>query len=1213
MEKALTSIGDAVSRLTSKSDCHLIHQYSDRLRLHKTELKAISDELLAMNLEDTDDLYHSQHKLDDLLFDCELSIRKIDTPPSPASSSDADHHGVKLPKLLAPTFDGKLTSWMSFWEQFDIAIHSRTTLSNVEKLAYLRNSIKDGSAKGIIEGLSTSGEQYTEAIDTLKARYDRPRLIHQSHVRAIVEAPELKNATGREIRKLHDTTQQHLRALKAMGFEPSGPFITSILELKLDPDTSFEWQKTSQKDTGVPHYSKLLDFLNLCAQASEASAGDTKKPMPRMEDRSKKGVNKQITSFTANTSESSPPVCCLCKTDKHFLFACPRFKALSHEQKRSTIKSNDFCINCLRPGHFVRQCRSTSRCRKCDKSHNTLLHIEHGMEPLTPPIAPTPATPVTSLTANMSSGSGTSLLMTCRVLSRGANGTSIESRALLDSASSVSFVSERLAQALRLPRSHRNASIQGVAGLSHSLHSQSFTTLVVSPLQDPRREITVNAVITPRVTCDLPTQRIPFDTSWQHLADLTLADPDFGLPGKIDLLLGVDVFVDVMRQGRRRGAPGNPSAFETDFGWVLAGEASSSLNTSVFLTHHVTVDTDNLLQKFWELEEQTAELSSLTSEELSVVQHFKDYHSRESDGRFIVPLPKKPFTKPLGESRSHAVRRHKSLEKSLYSRGVFDQYHVVMEEYFEKEHAELVPPNDLKKPASEVFYLPLHVVFKDSSTTTKVRAVFDASAPSTSGVSLNNLLLVGPTVHSSLVDVLIRFRLHRIALTTDVSRMYRMVLLEESDKDLHRFVWKRGPFEPLRDYRMTRVTFGVAASSYAANMAIKQNAEDFASEFPTAAKVVEEAFYVDDGLTGADSPEEAIYLQQELQQLFARGGFTLRKWNCSNPTVLKSIPEELRDPRPQCTLPSDSEYTKTLGVEWNTVLDHFRLKIAKLPPVDNITKRFLVSDVARTFDVLGWYSPCTIVMKILFQQLWEMKVDWDEVVPEPVRDSWLRWRSELDLLSTKHIPRCYHDKCTSVVSMELHGFSDASERAYAAVIYLRMECTDGRTQIALITSKTKVAPIKRLTIPRLELCGAKLLAQLMHHVRIVLDVPIDRCHAWTDSSVVLHWLRGSPRRFKTYVGNRVSDILELFGLECWHHVRGVVNPADCASRGLYPSELIKHELWWQGPDWLKLPPSSWPDQSIPQPEPTPEEEKEVCFTSHVIQSCSLVSSPASRV
>ena len=126
-----------------------------------------------------------------------------------------------------------------------------------------------------------------------------------------------------------------------------------------------------------------------------------------------------------------------------------------------------------------------------------------------------------------------------------------------------------------------------------------------------------------------------------------------------------------------------------------------------------------------------------------------------------------------------------------------------MEEYFKKDHAELVPADKLKKPMSEVFYLPMHAVYKESSNTTKVRAVFDASAPSSSGVSLNDKLLVGPTVHSSLVDVLIRFRLNRIALTTDVSRMYRMILLEESDKDLHRFVWRRDASEPLCDYRMT--------------------------------------------------------------------------------------------------------------------------------------------------------------------------------------------------------------------------------------------------------------------------------------------------------------------------------------------------------------------------------------------------------------------------
>ena len=224
---------------------------------------------------------------------------------------------------------------------------------------------------------------------------------------------------------------------------------------------------------------------------------------------------------------------------------------------------------------------------------------------------------------------------------------------------------------------------------------------------------------------------------------------------------------------------------------------------------------------------------------------------------------------------------------------------------------------------------------------------------------------------------------------------------------------------------MTRVTFGVAASSYAANMAMRQNAKDFALEFPAATKVVKDSFYVDDGLIDEDFIKASFSLQCELQQMFARGGFTLRKWNCSNPDVLEQIPEELRESQALCVLPDDGGYTKTFGVEWNTVMDHFHLKIVKLPPIGNVTKRFLVSDVPRNFDVQGWFSPRTVKMKILFQQLWELKVDWDEEVPDSVHESWLKWRWELDLLSTKHVSRCYHDKNTSIVSMELHGFSDA--------------------------------------------------------------------------------------------------------------------------------------------------------------------------------------------
>ena len=180
-------------------------------------------------------------------------------------------------------------------------------------------------------------------------------------------------------------------------------------------------------------------------------------------------------------------------------------------------------------------------------------------------------------------------------------------------------------------------------------------------------------------------------------------------------------------------------------------------------------------------------------------------------------------------------------------------------------------------------------------------------------------------------------------------------------------------------------------------------------------------------------------------------------------------------------------------------MDHFHLKIADLPLLDNVTKRFLVSDAAKTCE---WYYPCTIMMKILFQWLQEIKVNWDDEVPESICESWLKWPSKLSLLSTKYVPRCYYNKRTSVASMELHGFSDASEQAHSAVVYLRMEYTDGSIRVGLVSSKTNVAPIKRLTIPHLKLCRAQLLAQFLHHVWIILDIPLDQSYAWTNSTII---------------------------------------------------------------------------------------------------------------
>ena len=359
-------------------------------------------------------------------------------------------------------------------------------------------------------------------------------------------------------------------------------------------------------------------------------------------------------------------------------------------------------------------------------------------------------------------------------------------------------------------------------------------------------------------------------------------------------------------------------------------------------------------------------------------------------------------------------------------------------------------------------------------------------------------------------------------------------------------------------------------------------------------------------MTGADSIDGAITLQAQLQDLFSCGGFLLRKWSSNEASALRLVPPELRECQERHPISDTNSYTKTLGLEWNTTTDQFRLSASEFPSPDKITKRTLVSDIAKVFDVLGWFAPAIIVMKILLQRLWELQLDWDEPVPEHIQAIWERWRSELPALSAKCIPRCYFPKEAEIVSFQVHAFSDASENAYAGVVYLRLVDSTERVYTSLVLAKTKVSPIKRLTIPRLELCGAVVLTRLLQHVKEVYNVPLSNIYAWTDSKIVLSWLTGNPRRFKTYVGNRISLIVDQIPPDRWSHVAGAENPADCASRGVFPAELLDHELWWTGPSWLSLSPSHWPTKHPISVELIPEEEKEICLITSIVPKCPLI-------
>ena len=276
---------------------------------------------------------------------------------------------------------------------------------------------------------------------------------------------------------------------------------------------------------------------------------------------------------------------------------------------------------------------------------------------------------------------------------------------------------------MQLPRSQRPARISGIAGLSHDSTLQSFVNFQVCSSNTSSRQFSVSAIVVPTVTCKLPTHPIPLDHRWSHLEGLQLADPAFGRPGVIDLLLGIDVFSEALLQGWRIGLPGSPVALETVFGWVLAGTAEPCPSSQFVSLHVSMVSGDDLLRKFWETEEPPPEPLFLTADEKAVIQHFVSTHSRTPEGRFVVSLPRKPHAESLGESRSQAVRRFLTMEQTLYSKKQFAEFAAVVEEYFSLGHAEEVPLVDLQKPPDQVFYLPMHAVRKDSSVTTKLRVV----------------------------------------------------------------------------------------------------------------------------------------------------------------------------------------------------------------------------------------------------------------------------------------------------------------------------------------------------------------------------------------------------------------------------------------------------------------------------------------------------------
>lgn len=305
-----------------------------------------------------------------------------------------------------------------------------------------------------------------------------------------------------------------------------------------------------------------------------------------------------------------------------------------------------------------------------------------------------------------------------------------------------------------------------------------------------------------------------------------------------------------------------------------------------------------------------------------------------------------------------------------------------------------------------------------------------------------------------------------------------------------------------------------------------------------ASKVVLNNFYVDDLVTGANTIREICTIKKEIIQLLQEAKFELAKWALNVPILQDNQPHSIHK---EFILAADKQCeARTLSIVWNCNMDQFQFSsLAHLDPLETITKQSILSRISLIFDPLGLLGPVTLTAKMIMQDLWRFGLDWDESIPLELHTKWKRYEAELPALRQIYVPRRIipFEQYTQI---EVHGFSDASESGYGACIYLRATSHDGKYSVHLLCSKNRVAPLKTLSIPRLELCGALLLAQFVNKISNCLSCKIDSIHLWTDSSlqtIVLAWLQSCNRTWTPFVANRVGEIQQLTAIQNWKHIR----------------------------------------------------------------------------
>ena len=869
----------------------------------------------------------------------------------------------------------------------------------------------------------------------------------------------------------------------------------------------------------------------------------------------------QGSRYVNQLSGGKPPKCWICDNSTHWVDQCEKFKSMSPEERLKTVRENHACFSCLKKAgrdHRASNCSRRKQCTQkisgvqCKYYHHVLLN----------PSNPTASVGVASVENNTET-----MLPVITVKISGKNNRHKQGNILLDSGAQISLICTSTAKNLDLKGKDVSITIIKVGGEEEVLATRLYQVPITS--LESGAKFTVKAVGIPHISDDISNTNIGEMAKGIGIPEVKI----YRECGPIDMLIGIDHAY--MHNGDSKKV-GNVVARHSPLGWIVFGAIPGLQQTSRIFHVQYTRPVD--LTDFWTSEAMGVNKSNIEMPKLSKIEQEEtkliEQGCKLIGNRWEMAYPWKTDTKTLPDNREQAVKKMEATEKILkgnleHAKAYQEQMEQMEDLGFSRKLTER-EINDYKGP---VHYIAHQEVVRPDKKSTPVRIVFNSSARY-KGHCLNDCWIKGPDLLNNMLGVILRFREQPVAVSGDISKMYHRIGIPEEDQHVHRFLWRdMDTTKPPDTYVKTVLTFGDKPAPAMAQIALRKTADQAENAHPYAAEVLKKNTYMDDICDSVPNVECAQQLTKDLDEILDKGGFKVKEW-LSNEILEENLPSEERSSVK--FLEGESE-EKVLGVVWNNSKDAvtFKCKANELsvPSQENssklkLTKRKILSKVARVFDPIGFAAAFLIRAKIGLQRLWQQGLDWDEELSSEVSKWWTEFFAEIEDFNNVSFPRSLTPPNT-IRLPTLCIFADASRDAFGACSYLRWEKSSGNYESRFISAKSRVAPLKELTIPRLELQAAVLASRLYKTIIEECRLQLERVIFFTDSMIVLTWIRSQSREFKPFVSSRVAEIQTNCDPSTWRHIPSEHNVADDLSRGI-PAKDLEHR-WKNGPKFLNQP------------------------------------------